>query len=385
MEEVNKGKQLNLNDFSFHVPDDQVAHFPAKKRDSSKLLFYKGKSEIKNFDFKSLPDILPQGTLLIFNNTKVFPCRLQAQKDTGAQLEVFLLSLPNEKNPNCQAIVKPIKRIKTGTKLYFQEGVIAEVGDFNNNGSIPTVSLKFFSPPGVSDFHCWIDRFGQTPLPPYIKRQTDDSKNAEIDKKRYQTVYARCEGSTAAPTAGLHFTKDLLEELERSGIKSSCVTLHVGLGTFAPVRNNDIKTHKMHKEFYFIPSETFEAIKENIRSKNPIVAVGTTSLRAVESLFYHDCKSFENLSSYVDAWNETDLFIYPKTKNDFFSPRVLDGLITNFHQPQSTLYMLISALLGFDEAKRVYDYAVKNKFRFFSYGDSSLLWFKKKEMDDLKS
>ena len=149
MEEVNKGKQLNLNDFSFHVPDDQVAHFPAKKRDASKLLFYKGKSEIKNFDFKSLPDILPQGTLLIFNNTKVFPCRLRAQKDTGAQLEVFLLSLPNEKNLNCQAIVKPIKRIKTGTKLYFQEGVIAEVGDFNNNGSIPTVSLKFFSPPQV--------------------------------------------------------------------------------------------------------------------------------------------------------------------------------------------------------------------------------------------
>lgn len=342
-------EELRKSDFYFDLPEKLIAQDPLEDRSGSRLLMLnKNTGEIQHHVFHEIIDYLMPGDCLVLNNTKVIPARLMGIKqDTGAAIEVLLLK--RRENDIWETLVKPGKKAKPGTIINFGEGVLrGEVLAVIEEGN----RLIHFSYEGI--FEEVLDRLGEMPLPPYITHKLQD-------KNRYQTVYAKYDGSAAAPTAGLHFTVDLLKRIEDKGIDIAYVTLHVGLGTFRPVKADNILEHHMHSEFYQITKEAADKINRAKSSGKRVICVGTTSCRTVES-------AADRNGILHESCDNTEIFIYPGYKF-----KVLDGLITNFHLPESTLVMLVSALAGRENVLRAYDIAVKEKYRFFSFGDAMFL------------
>lgn len=337
---------MNVKDFDFYLPEELIAQDPLEKRDNSKLLVLnKETGEMKHTIFHHIIDELEEGDCLVVNNTKVIPARLFGNKvGTDAKIEVLLLK--RMENDTWEVLVKPGKKAKIGAEISFGDGRLkAKVVDIVEEGN----RLIQFSYDGI--FEEILDELGQMPLPPYITHQLKD-------KNRYQTVYAKHEGSAAAPTAGLHFTEELLEKIKEKGVNIAYVTLHVGLGTFRPVKVENVLEHHMHSEFYMIEEEQAKVINETKKKGKRVIAVGTTSCRTLESATTED-----GVLKATSGW--TDIFIYPGYKF-----KMIDGLITNFHLPQSTLLMLVSALAGREHILEAYNTAVEEKYRFFSFGDA---------------
>ncbi len=341
--------ELKKSDFYFDLPKELIAQAPLEERSSSRLLVLDKKSgKTEHHVFRDILQYLQPGDCLVLNNTKVIPARLLGQKaDTGAAVEVLLLK--RKDNDTWETLVKPGKKCKPGTSLVFGDGLLhAEVLETLEEGN----RLVHFTYEGI--FEEILDKLGEMPLPPYITHKLQD-------KNRYQTVYAKYEGSAAAPTAGLHFTKELLEEIEAKGVEIAYVTLHVGLGTFRPVKADNILEHHMHEEFYQITGEAAEKINAAKKNGKRIVCVGTTSCRTVESAAGEDGLVQEGCGS-------TEIFIYPG-----YRFKALDALITNFHLPESTLVMLVSALAGREQVLDAYKEAISEKYRFFSFGDAMFI------------
>ena len=339
---------FETKDFYYDLPEELIAQTPLKNRAESRLMCLDKKSgEISHKHFYDILDYLTEGDALILNDTKVLPARLYGEKEgTGGAIEFLLLN--KRSLDEWEVILKPGRRAKPGAKFIFGGGKLkAEVLDIVNEGN----RLVKFYYDGV--FENILDELGEMPLPPYITEKLED-------KNRYQTVYARHEGSAAAPTAGLHFTEELLEKIKNKGVNIGYVTLHVGLGTFRPVKVENISDHKMHSEFYVMPPETAELINKTKSCGKRVISVGTTATRVMETV---GAKGEIKADS---GW--TDIFIYPG--KEF---RVIDALITNFHLPESTLIMLVSALAGRENVLNAYDVAVKEKYRFFSFGDAMFI------------
>lgn len=340
---------MNRKDFYFELPEELIAQDPLEDRSSSRLLVLnKNTGKIAHKQFKDITGYLRAGDCLVINNTKVIPARLMGEREgTGAVIEVLLLK--RMENDVWETLVKPGKKAKIGTKISFGGGkLVGEVVDIVEEGN----RRVRFTYQGI--FEEILDELGQMPLPPYITHKLQD-------KNRYQTVYAKHEGSAAAPTAGLHFTKELLSEIEAMGVTIASVTLHVGLGTFRPVKEENILEHHMHSEFYNIEPEEAEKINRAKREGGRIICVGTTSCRTIESAALAD-----GTVPAGSGW--TEIFIYPG-----YRFKVLDCLITNFHLPESTLIMLVSALAGREQVLHAYNEAVRERYRFFSFGDACLI------------
>ncbi|MFR3728803.1 tRNA preQ1(34) S-adenosylmethionine ribosyltransferase-isomerase QueA [Lacrimispora sp.] len=348
---------MNVKDFNFDLPQELIAQDPLLDRSASRLLVLdKHTGEIEHRHFRDILSYLRKGDCLVINDTKVIPARLFGVKE-GTEAKIEILLLKRKENDIWETLVKPGKKAKVGTVISFGEGLLkGTVIDVVEEGN----RLIQFTYDGI--FEEILDRLGQMPLPPYITHQLQD-------KNRYQTVYAKHEGSAAAPTAGLHFTKELLKEIEDKGISIAHVTLHVGLGTFRPVKVEEIESHHMHSEFYIV--EEGEAKKVNDTKKNGgrVVCVGTTSCRTVESASTED-----GILKAGTGW--TEIFIYPG-----YRFKILDCLITNFHLPESTLVMLVSALAGREHVLHAYDEAIKERYRFFSFGDAMFLTDLSKEQE----
>ncbi len=340
---------MKTSDFDYDLPQELIAQIPLTDRASSRLLVVDRKTcEIENKHFYDIIDYINAGDCLVINDSKVLPARIYGIKEgTGANIE-FLLHKQLELD-TWQGLAKPGKRLKIGTVIHFDCGLSAQVLFKDADG---LVNVKFIY---NGSFFEILHKIGSMPLPPYIKEKLRDND-------RYQTVYARDEGSCAAPTAGLHFTQELLDKLKKKGVKIVTVTLHVGLGTFLPVSEDEVTNHKMHSEYYEISQYAADTINRTRKSGHKIVAVGTTSVRTLES-----CAKNNN-GKIVAEHGETDIFIYPG-----FKFQVIDALITNFHLPKSTLIMLISAFYNREDTLKLYQYAVKERYRFFSFGDSMLL------------
>jgi len=401
-------QKVNLQEYEYTLPEQRIAKYPLEKRDSSKLLHYQS-GKISHHHFFDLPDFLEKGTLLVYNDTKVIPARLIFQRETGARIEIFLLNpvqpttvipeimlstqpvtwqtmIGNAKKWKSDEILKGVIEIQ-GQKVVLEARLVDKENkwvEFNwNSESVPFVDI--------------VESSGEVPLPPYLNRKAEES-----DKDRYQTVYSEKEGAVAAPTAGLHFTEEVFEKLPKKGIEEAQVTLHVSAGTFQPIKVDDVTAHPMHSEQIHLQKSTIEKL---LNQEGPIVAVGTTSVRTLESLYWHGVQLLENkgtafkvakLIPYdsreslpskneslqavlnqmeaeekVEIMGETEIFIFPG-----YQFQMIDGLITNFHQPGTTLMLLIGSLIG-DDWKKVYQEALDNDYRFLSYGDSSLLWINK--------
>lgn len=341
--------KMKTSDFNFELPEELIAQTPVEPRDSSRLMCLdKSTGEIEHHRFRDIVDFLNPEDCLILNDSRVLPARIYGVKDdTGAHVEFLLLE--NKENDIWEVLAKPGKRAKKGSTFTFGDGLLrCEVVDVLEDGG----RQIHFTYTGV--FFQLLDQIGQMPLPPYIKEKLQD-------KERYQTVYSREIGSAAAPTAGLHFTPELLEKIRAKGIRIGFVTLHVGLGTFRPVSAEEITDHKMHSEHYYMPEETAKLIRETKEKGGRVVAVGTTSCRTIESVAQKEGCFRES-----EGW--TDIFIYPG-----YEFKGLDALITNFHLPESTLIMLVSALAGRENVLNAYREAVKEKYRFFSFGDAMLI------------
>ena len=340
---------MTKSDYYFDLPEDLIAQTPVEPRDSSRLMCLNRQTgEIAHHHFRDLTELLKPGDLLVVNDSRVLPARLYGQKeDTGANMEFLLLEQKEQKR--WEVMVKPGRRAKIGSRFVFGDGLLrAEVLDVLEGGN----RLVEFECQG--NIFSVLDQIGQMPLPPYITEKLQD-------KERYQTVYSHELGSAAAPTAGLHFTKELMARLESMGVKIAYVTLHVGLGTFRPVKEENILNHKMHSEHYHLPKETADLINETKKNGGRVIAVGTTSCRTLESV-----ATFTGEIKEAEGW--TNIFIYPS-----YEFKVLDGLITNFHLPESTLIMLVSAFAGYEHTMNAYHTAVAEKYRFFSFGDAMLI------------
>ena len=340
---------MKRTDFYFDLPKELIAQHPVEMRDHSRMLVLnRERGTIAHRHFYDIIEYLEEGDCLVLNDTRVLPARLFGVKEeTGAVVEFLLLNPKG--NDVWECIVGPGKRAKEGSRFSFSDGLLrCEVIEVLESGN----RLVKFSYNGY--FFEILDKIGQMPLPPYITEKLED-------KERYQTVYSKELGSAAAPTAGLHFTPELLEKIEKKGVRTAYVTLHVGLGTFRPVKADEITDHKMHSEHYHLPHETAEIINETKRNGQRVFAVGTTSCRTLESV-----ASFEGEIRESDGW--TDIFIYPG-----YEFKCIDGLITNFHLPESTLIMLVSAFAGHENTMNAYKTAVEEKYRFFSFGDSMLI------------
>lgn len=340
---------MTKEDFNFYLPEELIAQDPLEDRSSSRLLVMdKENGELEHKVFKDIINYLNRGDCLVINNTKVIPARLIGEREgTGAKVEVLLLK--RQENDVWETLVKPGKKAKVGDRISFGNGLL--IGEITKVVDEGNRLVKFYYE-GI--FEEILDRLGQMPLPPYITHQLKD-------KNRYQTVYAKYEGSAAAPTAGLHFTKELLEQIAAKGVIIANVTLHVGLGTFRPVKVENIKEHHMHSEFYHIEEEEAEKINSTKKNGGRIICVGTTSCRTVESAAGAD-------GMVKPGSGNTEIFIYPGYKF-----KVLDALITNFHLPESTLIMLVSALAGREHVLHAYEVAVKERYRFFSFGDAMFI------------
>ena len=342
-------EMMKTSDFSYDLPKELIAQTPVEPRDHSRLMvLHKESGEVEHRHFYDVIDYLNPGDCLIVNDSRVLPARLYGQKEgTGGHMEFLLLQ--NLGNDQWETLAKPGKKAKPGAVFTFGDGklraVVKEVKEDGNR------IVQFFY---EGSFYAILDEIGQMPLPPYIKEKLQD-------KERYQTVYSHEVGSAAAPTAGLHFTPELMEKIRRKGIAIGFVTLHVGLGTFRPVSVENVLDHKMHAEHYSMPAETSELIQKTKQNGGRVIAVGTTSCRTLESVAAQHGRICE-----CEGW--TDIFIYPG-----FQFKVLDALITNFHLPESTLVMLVSALAGRENILHAYETAVKEKYRFFSFGDAMLI------------
>ena len=339
---------MKTSDFYYDLPEELIAQTPVEPRNSSRLMVLpRNGGKIEHKHFYDLPEFLKPGDCLVLNNTRVLPARLYGtREDTGAVVEFVLLRQRGNKLWECLA--GPGKKAKTGYKFRFSDKLTAIVTDVLEDGN----RMIEFACEG--DFFAVLDEVGQMPLPPYIKEKLKD-------KERYQTVYSKDAGSAAAPTAGLHFTKEMLESIKAMGVNIAYVTLHVGLGTFRPVKVEDVTQHKMHTEHYYIPEEAAKTINDTRKNGGRVICVGTTSCRTVESC----AKKYGEIK---ECSGDTDIFIYPG-----FEFKCMDGLITNFHLPESTLIMLVSAFAGYDNVMNAYNIAVKEKYRFFSFGDAMLI------------
>ncbi|WP_163970111.1 tRNA preQ1(34) S-adenosylmethionine ribosyltransferase-isomerase QueA [Oceanobacillus halotolerans] len=341
---------MNIDDFDFDLPEELIAQTPLKERTASRLLVID--RDTKQTDHKYFTDIkhyLKPGDCLVLNDTKVLPARLYGVKeDTGAKVEVLLLH--QEEEDTWEVLAKPAKKIKIGTSLVFGDGKLRAtcIGIKEHGGR--TIRFSYH---GI--FYEILDELGEMPLPPYIKEQLPE-------RERYQTVYAKEEGSAAAPTAGLHFTKELLQEIREMGVKITFITLHVGLGTFRPVSVNHIDDHQMHAEFYHMTQETADILTEVKKTNGRIISVGTTSTRTLETI----ARDYNGAFVASSGW--TDIFIYPP-----YEFQAIDGLITNFHLPKSTLIMLVSAFADRESILDAYREAVDRRYRFFSFGDAMLI------------
>ena len=338
---------MKKSDFYYNLPESYIAQTPVEPRDHSRLMqIDRADGNITHRHFYNLCDILKKGDLLVVNDSRVLPARLYGEKEgTGSFIEFLLLEQKGDKL--WEIICRPGKKAKPGARFSFGGGrLTAEVVAVKDDGN----RIVQFECEG--NFYTALEDVGQMPLPPYITEKLED-------KERYQTVYSREIGSAAAPTAGLHFTKEMMQKLEDMGVDIAYVTLHVGLGTFRPVKEDDVLNHKMHSEHYSLPEETAEKIRQTKANGGRVIAVGTTSCRTLESV-----ATFNNGEIKADE-GYTDIFIYPG-----YEFKVLDGLVTNFHLPESTLIMLVSAFLGYKETMHAYEVAVEEKYRFFSFGDA---------------
>ena len=348
---------MKLSHFQFNLPKELLAEYPAENRDESRLMVIdREKKTIEHKMFKDMIDYFDEGDVMIVNNTKVFPARLYGNKEkTGARIEVFLLRELNEEQRLWDVLVDPARKIRIGNKLYFgdDDSLVAEVID---NTTSRGRTLRFLYDGSYEEFRGKLTELGETPIPKYINREVTPE-----DKDRYQTVYAKVEGAVAAPTAGLHFSKHLMKRLEIKGVEVAEVTLHVGLGTFNPVEVEDLSKHKMDSEELIIEQEACDIVNNAKRKKKRICAVGTTSMRAIESAV----SSSRELNTY-NGW--TNKFLFPP--HDF---SIANCMITNFHTPKSTLLMMVSAFTGHDLMKQAYEEAVKMEYKFYSYGDAMLI------------
>ncbi len=353
---------MEVKDFYYDLPQELIAQDPLKDRSSSRLLvMQKDSGQLQHRHFCDILEYLKPQDCLVINNTKVIPARLFGERE-GTQAKIEILLLKRKEKDLWETLVKPGKKARPGTRILFGQGLLTgEVEDVVEDGN----RLIRFSYEGI--FEEILDQLGQMPLPPYITHQLED-------KNRYQTVYAKYDGSAAAPTAGLHFTPELLKNIEAKGVSIAEITLHVGLGTFRPVKAEQVREHHMHSEFYQLDEQAAEIINETKRKGGRVICVGTTSCRTVESVAARtEAESWQNDARQNKLWVKpcsgwTDIFIYPG-----YQFQVLDALITNFHLPESTLVMLVSALAGREQVLHAYRTAVEEKYRFFSFGDAMLI------------
>ena len=347
---------MKLSNFIYEYPKELIAKYPAEPRDTARLMVLNREDKsITHRTFKDIVEYFTEDDVLVVNNTKVFPARLYGKKEkTGARIEVFLLRELNPESRLWDVIVDPARKIRIGNKLYFENGLIAEVID---NTTSRGRTIRFVFDGDNNELYRKIDEIGQTPIPPYIRRKVE-----EEDRERYQTIFAEHRGAVAAPTAGLHFSPELVEELTQKGVKVAPVTLHVGLGTFRPVEVEDLTKHRMDSEHFAIHPETAETVNGALKAPgNKVTAVGTTVVRALESSL-----SASHMLKADSGW--TDKFIYPPY--DFM---ITERLLTNFHMPRSTLMMLVAAFAGREFMMEAYEEAIKEKYRLFSFGDAMLV------------
>lgn len=339
---------MKTSDFNYELPQELIAQTPLERRDASRLMTLDRKTgEVGHLHFYDLPTLLRPGDCLVLNNSRVIPARLIGRRETGGVTEVLLLIDRGDKTWEC--LVRPGKKCRPGTKINFGEGKLTAIVEKVLDGGNRLIRFDY---DGI--FMEILEELGKTPLPPYIKEELQDSE-------RYQTVYSKVSGSAAAPTAGLHFTPELLDQIQNMGVGLAYVTLHVGLGTFRPVKEEDIEEHDMHSEYCMISQDTADLINNTRKSGGRVICVGTTSCRTIESWAAEDGTLKESA-----GW--TDIFIYPGYKF-----KIMDGLITNFHLPESTLIMLVSAFAGRENVLNAYKIAVDNKYRFFSFGDAMFI------------
>jgi S-adenosylmethionine:tRNA ribosyltransferase-isomerase len=348
---------MKLSQFKFDLPLNLIAQHPAKQRDESRLMVvHKNTGQIEHKIFRDIMDYFDDKDVMVVNNTKVFPARLYGRKEkTGARIEVFLLRELNKQNRLWDVIVDPARKIRVGNKLYFGDNdeLVAEVID---NTTSRGRTIRFLFDGSEEEFKAVLDSMGETPLPKFIKRKPE-----EEDRERYQTVYAKYEGAVAAPTAGLHFSRELIKRLEIKGLQFAEITLHTGLGTFRPIEVEDLSKHKMDAEYFKVDEYACEVVNKAIEHKRRICSVGTTTMRALESSV-----TARGLLKPESGWS--NLFIHPPHE---FS--IANSLITNFHLPKTSLQIMVSAFAGYDLAMEAYNVAIKEKYRFFSYGDAMLI------------
>jgi len=341
-----------LTDFDYYLPAELIAQVPAEKREASRLMTLERNSgTIGEAGFATVADYFRSGDLLVLNDTRVIPARLLGTKESGGRVEVFLVRKLQNPGEVWQCLIRSSKPPKPGGLILFPGGMTCRVVE-RHAGESWLVSFQT-----DADFLTWLEQFGRMPLPPYIKREV-----AETDRERYQTVFARQSGAVAAPTAGLHFTEELLQAVRARGVEIVTLTLHVGLGTFMPVRVEDLREHRMHREYYAVPEETARAVNARKQGGGRVIALGTTTTRALE----HAARPDGTLAA---GEGEADIFIYPG-----YRFQLVDALITNFHLPQSTLLMLVAAFAGKDLLLQAYAEAVRRRFRFFSYGDAMMIF-----------
>jgi S-adenosylmethionine:tRNA ribosyltransferase-isomerase len=347
---------MKLSEFDFEIPQDLIASYPARPRDASRMMVIdRAAKTIEHKHFKDILEYFSDGDILVMNDTKVFPARMFGQKEkTGAKIEVFLLRELNKDARLWDVLVDPARKIRVGNKLYFGDNdLVAEVVD---NTTSRGRTIRFLFDGTEDEFYKTVDQLGETPIPAYINRPVE-----EQDKDDYQTVYAKYKGAVAAPTAGLHFTKSLLKRLELQGVEEAFVTLHTGLGSFRPVEVEDLSKHRMDSEYFTVLKEATEKVNKAKLARKRVCAVGTTTMRALES-------SVSASKTLNPAAGWTDKFIYPPY--DF---NIANAMITNFHQPKSTLLMMVAAFMDYDLMMKAYKLAIEEKYRFFSYGDAMLI------------
>lgn len=349
---------MKLSDFIYEYPPELIAHYPAEPRDSARMMVLnRAKKTIEHRHVRDLPEYFKTGDAMVVNNTKVFPARLRGNKEkTGAKIEVFLLRELNPETRLWDVIVEPARKIRIGNKLFFENDLVAEVID---NTTSRGRTIRFLFDGGDQDLYSVIDEIGETPIPPYVSKHRPVE---DADRERYQTIFAEKRGAVAAPTAGLHFTPELVERLKEKGVSFVPVTLHVGLGTFRPVEVEDLTKHRMDSESYSIGFKGADIVNKALDSyENKVTAVGTTVVRAIES-------SISAAGKLKGSRGWTDRFIYPP-----YEFRITEQLLTNFHMPKSTLLMLVSAFADRDFVMHAYEEAIKEEYRMFSFGDAMLI------------
>jgi len=341
-----------LDEFDYHLPPELIAQEPSSRRDASRLLTVERVTgTVNERPFARIPELFRKGDLLVLNDTRVIPARLFGRKESGGRVEVFLVRKKADPGELWDCLIRASKPPRPGSRIVLAENMCARVEE---RGEGETWTVSFVPGDGFTD---WLERNGEMPLPPYIKREGD-----AVDRERYQTVFARVSGAVAAPTAGLHMTPELIEDIRHQGVEIASLTLHVGLGTFMPVRVDDVRQHRMHREYSRIPPETAAAVNRRIRGEGRVVALGTTVARALEQR-----ASADGIVSPGEG--DADIFIYPG-----YRFKAVSALITNFHLPKSTLLMLVSAFAGKDLLLRAYDEAISRGFRFYSYGDAMFIY-----------